>query len=243
MKKIRFIAATALALAVAGPAYAHVTVQPNEAVAGSFSRFVVRVPTERDVPTTEVTVELPPLAFLAFEDKPGWQRTEKEAKFDEPLEAFDQTITKGVVSVTWSGGEIGPEEFAEFGFSAALPEDQDSLEFNAIQTYQGGEVVEWTGAPESDAPAARVALYALEAEEGQGQLGVLTDLTDRVAAVESEVEDADTTETEATPVAAEASDDDEDEDDSSSMLAIVMGGLGLALGAIALLVALTRKKA
>ena len=241
MTKIKLIAATALALVVAGPAYAHVTVQPNEAVAGSFSRFVVRVPTERDVPTTEVTVELPPLAFLAFEDKAGWQREEKEAKFDEPLEAFGQKITRGVVEVTWTGGEIGPEEFAEFGFSAALPEDQDTLKFNAIQTYQGGEVVEWTGAPESEAPAAQVSLYALGGEEGQGQLGVLADLSDRVAAVESEVESSDSTETEDPPVAAD--DDEEDDDEGSSMLAIVLGGLGLALGAIALLVALSRKKA
>ena len=241
MKKIRFIAATAtaLALAVAGPAYAHVTVQPNEAVSGSFSRFVVRVPTEKNVPTIEVRVELPPLAFLAFEDKEGWKRTEKTGEFDEPLEAFGQEITEGVVEVTWSGGEIGPHEFAEFGFSAALPEGEETLEFKAFQTYQGGEVVRWTGAPDSDTPAAQVTLYDLGAEEGQGQLGVLADLNERVAAVESEAESSD--DTEATPVAAEAA--DEEDDDSSSTLAIVMGGLGLALGAIALLVALLRKKA
>ena len=147
MKKIRFIAASALALAVAGPAYGHVTVQPNEAVSGSFSRFVVRVPTEKNVPTTKVRLELPPLAFLAFEDKEGWQRTEKTDEFEEPLEAFGQEITEGVVEVTWSGGEIGPHEFAEFGFSAALPEGEETLEFKAFQTYQGGEVVEWAGAP------------------------------------------------------------------------------------------------
>ena len=82
-------------------------------------------------------------------------------------------------------------------------------------------------------------LYDLGAEEGQGQLGVLADLNERVAAVESQSESAG--DAEATPVAAE--DDDEEDDDSSSTLAIVLGGLGLALGAIALLVALTRKKA
>src|SRR5688572_28941077 len=135
------LAAGALVVGLAPAAYGHVTVQPNEAVVGSFSRFVVRVPTERDVPTLEVTVQLPPLAFLAFEDKPGWEREEKVEKFDEPLEAFGQEITRGVTSVTWSGGEIGPEEFAEFGFSAALPESEETLEFKAIQTYQGGEVV------------------------------------------------------------------------------------------------------
>lgn len=237
MKKTRLMAATALALSVAGPAYAHVTVQPNEAVAGSFSRFVVRVPTERDVPTTEVRVELPPLAFLAFEDKAGWQRTEKVAKFDEPLEAFGSTITRGVVEVTWSGNEIGPEEFAEFGFSAALPEGEETLEFKAFQTYQGGEVVEWTGGPDSDSPAARLTTYDIGAEEGQGQLGVLADLAQRVEQMETAGDEGDGAD--ATPVAA---DDDDEDDASESMLGVVFGGLGLALGAIALLVALTRKK-
>jgi periplasmic copper chaperone A len=52
------------------------TVQPDEAVVGSFSRFVVRVPNERDdATTTAVQVELPPLAFVSFQDSPGWERT------------------------------------------------------------------------------------------------------------------------------------------------------------------------
>jgi uncharacterized protein YcnI len=240
MKKLMFVAVSALALALAAPAYAHVTVQPNEAVAGSFSRFVVRVPTERDVPTLEVKVDLPPLAFLAFEDKPGWERTEKVAKFDEPFEAFDQEFTRGVVSVTWSGGEIGPEEFAEFGFSAALPEGQETLEFKATQSYEGGEVVKWSGGPESDAPAARVSLYELGGEEGQGQLGVLASLSDRVDQLQSEVESG-SDEPQAAPTPSD--DVDEDDDEESSTLALALGGGGLVLGAIALLVALTKRKA
>ncbi len=241
--KNRLFAAFALALLTAGPAAAHVTVQPNEGVAGSFSRFVVRVPTEKNVPTTKVRLELPPLAFLAFEDKTGWKRTEKVGEFDEALEAFGQEITEGVVEVTWSGGEIGPEEFAEFGFSAALPEGQDTLEFKAYQTYQGGEVVEWTGAPDSDFPAAQVALYELPVEEGQGQLGLLAEMAQRVEDMEAQVAASDDDEAEgeadATPVAA----DDPEDGDEGGTLGVILGGLGLALGAIALLVALTRKRA
>lgn len=39
-------------LVAAAAASAHVTVQPDEAVVGSFSRFVVRVPNERDDAST-----------------------------------------------------------------------------------------------------------------------------------------------------------------------------------------------
>jgi periplasmic copper chaperone A len=70
------MAAVVTFLVAAAAASAHMTVQPDEAVIGSFSRFVVRVPNERDdATTTAVQVELPPLAFVSFQDSPGWERT------------------------------------------------------------------------------------------------------------------------------------------------------------------------
>lgn len=165
-----------LLTAVAVPAYAHVSVQPDEAIAGTFSRFVVRVPTERGIPTTKITVELPLLAFVSFEPKDGWQRKVEMVELDEPIEAFGQEITETVGSVTWTGGKIGPGEFDEFGFSARMPDDERTLEFKATQTYQGGEVVEWAGAPDSEEPAALVQIYDLALDEGEGQLAALAEL-------------------------------------------------------------------
>ena len=47
-----------LALVLPGSAFAHVTVQPQEAVQGSFSRFVVRAPNERpDASTIKVEIQ------------------------------------------------------------------------------------------------------------------------------------------------------------------------------------------
>ena len=76
MKKLIAAAVAAAGVVVlSAPALAHVTVQPNEALVGAFSRFVVRVPNERDdASTTKVTLELPPLAFVSFEPKDGWKR-------------------------------------------------------------------------------------------------------------------------------------------------------------------------
>ena len=123
------LAACAGLTALAPAALAHVTVQPNEAVVGSFSRFVVRVPTERDVPTTKVKVLLPPLAFVSFEPKEGWKRTVEMVELDEPIVVFGEEVTEAVGSVTWSGGTIGPGEFDEFGFSARMPDAEETLEF------------------------------------------------------------------------------------------------------------------
>src|SRR5687768_804442 len=87
------LAVGALMAGLAPAAYGHVTVQPNEAMVGSFSRFVVRVPTERDVPTIKIKVELPPLAFVSFEPKEGWKRTVEMVELDEPIEVFGEEVT------------------------------------------------------------------------------------------------------------------------------------------------------
>jgi uncharacterized protein YcnI len=175
--------AGALLAVSASAATAHVTVQPAEAIVGSFSRFVVRVPNERpDADTTKVVVKLPPLAFVSFEPKDGWKRKTKDVTLDEPIEAFGQEITETVGKVTWSGGRIGPGEFLEFGFSARMPEAEETLTFDALQTYSNGEVVRWTGAPDSETPAASLTTYDLGLEEGQGELALLAELSDGTAA-------------------------------------------------------------
>lgn len=227
MRKIIFGAlVAALTAALAAPAYAHVTVQPNEAIAGSFSRFVVRVPNERDdASTIKVEVEFPPLAFLSFQPVEGWDRKTTTVTFDEPIDAFGNEITEGVGTVTWSGGKINPGEFMEFGFSALVPGKETTLEFKAFQTYDSGEVVEWTGAADSESPAARLTTYDIGAAEGEGQLGVLNRLadgsTDHDAMVES----------------------DGEETDDGDTLPLILGGAGSLLGLVALAIALRTRKA
>ena len=219
MKKVIAVAVAALALCtIAAPALAHVTVQPNEAIVGSFSRFVVRVPNEQDgASTTKVKVELPPLAFVSFEPKEGWKRSVEMVEFDEPIDVFGEEVTEGVGSVTWSGGEIQPGEFDEFGFSARMPDGEESLEFPAEQTYSNGDVVEWVGAPDSEEPAALVNVFDIGAAEGEGQLAVLANLA------QDEGSDAG------------ESDDDEGDDDATENLGTILGGVAILLALIALL--------
>ena len=225
-KKV-LVLAGALLIVAASPAFAHVTVQPSEAPAGAFFRFVVRVPNERDdAETTKVEVDFPDnLVFVSFQPKDGWDYKVEMKTLDEPIELFGAEITEVVDTVTWSGGAIAPHEFDEFGFSARVPEEEGPLEFPAFQTYSNGEVVEWTGDPESEEPAARVSVVNLGAEEGQGQLAVLADVKEQIDAM------GHTTAT-----------DDDVVDDDGTDLGLVLGGTGTGLGAIALLVALTKKK-
>ncbi|MGH2729297.1 MAG: YcnI family protein [Actinomycetota bacterium] len=204
----------------AAPAVAHITVQPPEAVIGSFSRFVVRVPNEEaDAATIKVKVALPPLAFVSFEPKEGWKRTVEMRTLDEPIVVFGNEVTEVVGTVTWSQGSIDVGEFDEFGFSARMPDEETSVEFRAFQTYDSGKVVEWVGTPDSDEPAPLLTTYDIGAEEEEGQLAVLARLTDQIAS------------------------GGEDDDDGGSSLATLLGGTGTILGAAALAVALKRRAA
>ncbi|MGH3144233.1 MAG: YcnI family protein [Rubrobacter sp.] len=131
-----------------GPAWAHVVVSPEEVAAGDYETLTVSVPTEKEVPTTEVRVEVPEGFLLSgVQPVPGWEH------------AFEE---RGgvVVAVTFSGGEIGPQEFQQFLVQAKAPEEPGEYPWKAIQTYEDGSVVEWTGAPDSEEPASVVEVVA-----------------------------------------------------------------------------------
>ena len=59
---------------LAGIASAHVTVYPKESTQGSYEKFTVRVPSEKDIPTVKVEVKFPMDAVTVsrFEPKAGW---------------------------------------------------------------------------------------------------------------------------------------------------------------------------
>lgn len=212
MKKTTILLALAGALVAVPAASAHVTVNPNEVPADSFSRFAVRVPNETpDADTTKVTVKLPAnVSFVSFQPKPGWTRTVTMVKLANPVTNDEgETVTERIDTVTWQGGTIAPGEFEEFGMSAKVPAAQGTLVFPSVQTYSNGDVVRWIGDPDADTPAPRVTLTAK------------------------------TTEAAPAPAASEeASDDDGDERDGLTLgIAIV----GLIAGLAALGVALVRK--
>jgi uncharacterized protein YcnI len=147
-----------LTISAATPAFAHVKVyaEPGwtQAPACSFTEFLVIVPNERPDPTTAIELDIPPFVTVsATQPVPGWRV------------AF--STDKGRVSrITWSGGQIHPREFQTFEFQAGTPQTPQLLSWNARQTYQNGEVVSWTGNPNSDTPHAQITITrALDAHD------------------------------------------------------------------------------
>src|SRR5918997_1416718 len=147
--------AVCVLLGMAGVAWAHVRVLPEEVPADSFEVLTVRVPTEREVPTTEVRVDVPEgFTVSRVEPVPGWDyELEEEA---------------GAVSaITWSGGEIGETEFQQFDIQGRTPAEPGEYAWNAYQTYAGGEVVEWIGSAGSEEEASVVRV--VESGSGEGR--------------------------------------------------------------------------
>jgi uncharacterized protein YcnI len=125
-----------------------------------------------------------------------------------------------VERVVWTG-RTPSDGFTEFAFLAGTPDKAGELEFKALQTYADGTVVRWIGAPGSGNPAAAVQVDAGAAKQNAGgESG--SDATSAAAPVANSA---------ATAAA----------DDGSDTLPIVLGAAGLALGLVALIVALRRK--
>ncbi|MFE0877357.1 YcnI family protein [Streptomyces smyrnaeus] len=236
MKIVNRRAAAACALAagtvllVAGPASAHVSVDPKEAAKGGYSTVNFKVPNEKDDSSTvKLEVTFPtdhPLASVMPQPVPGWDIKVDKKKLDKPIEMHGEKITEAVSKVTWSGGKVDPGQFQQFPVSMGqLPEDADRLVFKALQTYDNDDVVRWIeepeeGAAEPENPAPVLKLTADDSGDG-------------AAATGSSADDAKGTE----KTAAAADSDSASTSDTTArvlgVVGIVVGVAGVAFGVLA----------
>ncbi|MFW6692682.1 YcnI family protein [Streptomyces sp. MAR4 CNX-425] len=232
----RMSVGTALAagavLVAAGPAAAHVSIDPGEAEQGGYATVNFKVPNERDdASTVKLEVTLPtdhPLTSVMPQPVPGWDVKVEQAELDTPIESHGEKITEAPSKVTWSGGKVEPGTFQQFPVSmGALPEDADRLVFKAIQTYDSGEVVRWIEVPEEGAeePESPAPVLALEPAEAAGDAGNGDDT--EPAATDADEAGSGTDDT--------AADDDGSSDTTARTLAVVgiaLGAAGVAFGAL-----------
>lgn len=169
--------AASTVLLLAGPAAAHVSVQPlGEAAKGGYATLNFKVPNERDnASTIKVEVNFPaehPLSSVSPQAVPGWKIKVDRTKLDKPLDVHGKKITEAVSKVTWTsdGSKIEPGYFQQFPLSVGqLPEDADQLVFKTLQTYDNKEVARWieeptTGGEEPESPAPVLKLTAAAAD-------------------------------------------------------------------------------
>lgn len=145
-----WLAAAALAIMTTG-VFAHAVVYPAKSAAGAYERYVLRVPNERDQPTTRVEIRFPPaVRVVSFADVPGWR-----------VEVVKDSAQR-IIAAVWTG-TLPPERFVELPFIAVNPKEAADIVWPAFQTYGDGEVVAWEGAPGSERPASVTKVGAADA--------------------------------------------------------------------------------
>jgi periplasmic copper chaperone A len=214
-------------MVIAPAASAPVSVSSPDATPGGFGKLVFRVPTESATASTvKVTVALPaatPFAEVSAKSFPGWSVATTEKHLTKPIKSDEGfNLTKAVSTVTWTaaaGQGVAPGEFQEFELSVGpFPKGTASITLPTVQTYSDGTIVRWIEpTPASgDEPEHPAPTLTLGSSPAPA--------TDSVKPVSE------------TAVAANGGHTDG--------LARWMGGVGLALGVVALVIAIlsTRRR-
>lgn len=144
------LAAGAALLAATMPASGHVTVQPGEAVAGSYVRAALAVTHGcNGSPTVALKVEIPEGVMSAKPQmKPGWQAEVHKRALTTPLPGpHGKPITEVVDEVSWHGGPLPDSLFDTFGLLLKLPDKPGTtLYLPTVQTCEQGEM-DWAETP------------------------------------------------------------------------------------------------
>ena len=136
----RALAVLTLLMAIPSLAAAHVGVRPRESKPGAEERYSVRVPTEGNVATTSVRLEIPD----------GVTVIEVEPMNGATFELQKQGAR--IVAIVWTK-QIPPKETAEFFLRAKNPATEGELVWKAHQHFADGTVADWAGPSGDKRPA------------------------------------------------------------------------------------------
>ena len=165
----RAAAAVATLAAFAVPAFAHVTLEVQQAKIGSTYKAVVRVPhgcgTEA---TTTLRIQIPE-GFYNVKPMPhaGWTLETVTGPYAQSYDNHGTALTEGVKEVVWSGGSLPNEFYDEFvfrgTFAASLEPGQ--FYFPVVQECANGEEawIDVTGAEDAEMPAPSLELLPADA--------------------------------------------------------------------------------
>lgn len=158
--RTRLATLTALTVLTPAIAFAHVTLQPRASKPGIEEKYTVRVPTEGQVATTAVVLEVPEGVTVIDVPHPAGATHDVKKTGDR------------VISITWTK-EIPPKQSAEFVFTARNPSSGAQVTWNVQQRFADGTSRAWTPVVRlSETPAAASATAATSAQQtGAGHAG------------------------------------------------------------------------
>lgn len=141
MLKTLFLASASVLLG-ATAAFAHVTLETQEAPVGATYKAVARVPHGCDgKATTSVRIRIPE-GVIAVKPmpKPGWKLETVKGKYEKSYDNHGTAVNEGVKEVIWSGGQLPDEFYDEFVFRAMLTDSLpagETLYFPIVQECDG----------------------------------------------------------------------------------------------------------
>ena len=150
---IRILAASA-ALAVvltAVPAFAHVTLEVQEAPVGSTYKAVLRVPHGCEgAASLRIRVQVPE-GVVAVKPMPkaGWTLETVKGAYRQPYDYYGTPLTEGVKEISWTG-KLLDEHYDEFVFRGQLTDGLpvgQMLYFPIVQECEGGKSERWIEIP------------------------------------------------------------------------------------------------
>ena len=217
----------------AASASAHVTITaPGVAAGASDATITFRVPDESDnASTVGLKVQLPtdhPIAGVLVAPQPGWTAQVKQMKLSTPIKTDDGEISEVVSEIDWkaaTGAGIRPGFFGEFTIIAGkLPDGVSSLTFKAVQSYSDGTQVAWIEQPAPGSSA-----------EAEHPAPTLT-LPAAAATTENPSSSAPSASATVTTQASSSSGANK----AAATTGIILGAVGVALGAAALVLTIVR---
>ncbi len=157
MKNI--IAAAAFAASGATTAFAHVTLETQDAPISAGYKAVFRVPHGcKGAATVRLRVQIPE-GVIAVKPmpKPGWMLEMTKGKYEKAYPYYHgMTLSEGVKEVAWSGGKLPDDYYDEFVLQTYFTGELkagSTLYFPVVQECEEG-VERWIEIPEAGKSAA-----------------------------------------------------------------------------------------
>ena len=148
------LAAMALVAVTAIPALAHVSLETSTSKAAANYKAVLRVPHGCEgKATVAIRVRLPEgVISVKPMPKAGWKIEKTLGEYAKAYDLYGEKKTGGVSELTWSGGNLGDDEYDEFVFRAYITDafkPGDVVAFPVVQECAGGATTRWIEIPEA----------------------------------------------------------------------------------------------
>ena len=153
--KVRHLVIGGLIMAAPVAARAHITIDNPTAVAGGYTKVVLRITHGCDGSATRsVAVHVPEgFRFAKAQVKPGWTATYEKAKLAKPIQSHGRSLTETTAVIRWEGGHIPHDQFDEFALHGQVSQAASGpMSFRVLQSCDEGQT-DWSGAAGSRTPA------------------------------------------------------------------------------------------